>query len=86
MHCEDTKILETNQCQKSDKPLFINYEDIECLIEKIDECKIIPENWSMTKVGKHKNHIMDYNLLTAQDLWKAYYQTLLTILLKEFIK
>ena len=44
MHCEDTKILETNQCQKSDKPLFINYEDIECLIEKIDECKIIPEN------------------------------------------
>ena len=28
----------------------------------------------------------DYNLLIAQDLWKARYQILLIILLKEFIK
>ena len=27
-----------------------------------------------------------YNLLIAQDLWKAYYQILSTIFLKEFIK
>ena len=28
----------------------------------------------------------DYNLMIAQDLWQAYYQFLLIILLKEFIK
>ena len=33
-----------------------------------------------------KLYLTDYNLLTAQDLWKAYYKILLIILLKEFIK
>ena len=28
----------------------------------------------------------DYNLMIAQDLWQAYYQFLVIILLKEFIK
>ena len=28
----------------------------------------------------------DYNLMIAQDLWQAYYQFLLIILVKEFIK
>ena len=28
----------------------------------------------------------DYNLMIAQDLWQAYYQFLLIILLKKFIK
>ena len=34
MPSEDTKILEINQCQKSDKAPFIIYADLECIIEK----------------------------------------------------
>ena len=30
-----------------------------------------------------KPHLIDYNLLIAQDLWQAHYQILLIILLKE---
>ena len=36
MPSEDTKILEFNQYQKSDKAPFIIYADLECLTEKID--------------------------------------------------
>ena len=50
---EDTKILEFNQYEKSDKAPFIIYVDLECIIEKIDECKNIPENSSTIKVSKH---------------------------------
>ena len=53
MSSEDTKILEFNQYQKSDKAPFIIYADLECLIEKIDGCKDTPENLSATKVGEH---------------------------------
>ena len=53
MSSEDTKILEFNQYQKSDKAPFIIYTDIECLIEKIDGCKNNPENSSTTKEGKN---------------------------------
>ena len=53
MPSEDTKILELNQYQKSDKATFIIYADLECLIEKIDGCKNNPENSSTTKVSKH---------------------------------
>ena len=50
---EDTEILELNQYQKSDKVPFIIYADLQCIIEKIDECKNNPENSSTTKVSKH---------------------------------
>ena len=50
---EDTKILEFNQYQKSDKVPFIIYADLECLIEKIDECKNNPQNSFTRKVGEH---------------------------------
>ena len=53
MPFEDTKILEFNQHQKSDKAPFIIYADLECIIEKIDGCKNNPENSSTTKVSKH---------------------------------
>ena len=53
MPCKDTKILEFNQYQKSDKAPFIIYADPECLIEKIKGCKNNPENSSTTKVGAH---------------------------------
>ena len=42
MPFEDTKILEFNQYQKSDKAPFIIYADLECIIEKIDGCKDNP--------------------------------------------
>ena len=41
MSSEHTKMLEFNQYQKSDKAPFINYADLECIIEKIDGIKII---------------------------------------------
>ena len=36
MPSEDTKIIEFNQYQKSDKAPFIIYADLESIIEKID--------------------------------------------------
>ena len=48
----DTKILEFNQYQKSDKAPFIVYTDLKCITEKIDGCKNNPENLSTTKVSK----------------------------------
>ena len=53
MPSEDTKILEFNQYQKSDKAPFIIYVDLECIIEKIDGCKNNPENSSKIKVSEH---------------------------------
>ena len=53
MPSKDTKILELNQYQKSDKALFIIYADLGCIIEKIDECKNNPENPSTRKVNKY---------------------------------
>ena len=50
---EDTKILEFNQYQKSDKAIFVIYADLECITEKIDGCKNNPENSSTTKVSEH---------------------------------
>ena len=53
MSSEDTKILEFDQYQKSDKAPFIIYADLECIIEKIDGCKNNPENSSTSKVREH---------------------------------
>ena len=38
MPSEDTKILEFNEYKESDKTPFVVYADLECLIEKTDEC------------------------------------------------
>ena len=53
--CEnkDTKILEFNQNQISDRAPFIIYVDLKCIIEKIDGCKNNPENSSTLKVCKN---------------------------------
>ena len=53
MPSEDTKILEFNQYQKSDKAPFIIYTDLECIIERIHGCKNNPENSSTTKASEH---------------------------------
>ena len=49
MSSENTKTLEFNQYQKSDKSSFVIYADLECLIEKINGCKNNPENSYTTK-------------------------------------
>ena len=53
MPCQETKTLEYNQYQKSDKAPFIIYADHECIIEYIDGCKCNPENSFTTKKSKH---------------------------------
>ena len=53
MPSEDTKILEFNQYQKSDKASSIIYVELECIIEKINGCKNNSENSSATKVSEH---------------------------------
>ena len=53
MPSEYTKILEFIRDQKSDKAPFIIYEDLECIIERIDGCKNNSENSSATKVSEH---------------------------------
>ena len=53
MPFENTKILEFNQYQNSDKVPFVIYADLECFIEKIDGCENNPENSSTVKVSKH---------------------------------
>ena len=55
MPAEDSKILEFNHYQKSDKAPFIIYADLDSLTEKIDGCKNNPENYCTTKVSEHIN-------------------------------
>ena len=53
MPFKDTKILEFDQYQNSDKAPFIIYVDLACIIENNDGCKNNPENLSTTKVSEH---------------------------------
>ena len=53
MPFDDTRILEFNQYQNSDKAPFIIYADLECIIEKIEGCKNNPKNSTTTKVSEH---------------------------------
>ena len=48
-----TEKLELNQYLKSDKLPFIIYADLECIIEKVDKYKVIPENSSTVKVSEY---------------------------------
>ena len=53
MSFEETKILEFNQNQKSNKVTSIIYANLECILEKIDGCKNNHENSFTTKVSEH---------------------------------
>ena len=53
MPAENTRILEFNQYQQSDKAAFIIYTDLERSVEKIDECKNNPKSSSQTKVSEN---------------------------------
>ena len=67
MPSKNTKILEINQYQKSDKSSFIIYADIEYLIENIDGCENNPENSSATNVNEHEQvfQCLQYHHLKA---------------------
>ena len=58
--------------------------EFDCLAENTEKYKTfsIPIKKEVKRTGKSSK---DYNLLIAQDSWQTYYQTLLTILLKEFV-
>ena len=76
MPSEDTKALEFNQYQKSDKATFIIYVDLECIIEKIDKCKDNPEYSSTTDVSEHipsffsMSPISSFRSIKKQDVYK----------------
>ena len=42
MFSEETKVLQFNQYQKSDKAPFIIYKDLRSIMKKIDRCKNNP--------------------------------------------
>ena len=65
MPSEDTKILEFNQYQKSDKATFIIYANPECIIEKIDGCKNNPENSSTAKVSEHIPSVFSMSTISS---------------------
>ena len=46
-------MLEFNQYRKSDKVPFVNYADLESIIEKTDGCNNNPNNKSTPKVSEH---------------------------------
>ena len=46
---ENNKIIKYNQGEKSIKPPFIIYADLECLLEKISTCYIILKNHQQLK-------------------------------------
>ena len=70
MPSEDTKILDFNQYQTSDKAPFIIYADPECLTEKIDGCKTNPENSFTTKVGEHIPSGFSMSTISSFKKWK----------------
>ena len=60
MPFEDTKKLEFNWCQKSDKVPFILYADLECLRKETDERKNNPKKSSVTEIGQHIHLTLQY--------------------------
>ena len=65
MPSEVTKISEFNQYKKSDKAPLNIYEDIECIIEKIDGCKNNPKNTSTSKVSEHIPSTFSMNTISS---------------------
>ena len=66
MPFEGTEKLELNQYLKSDKLPFIIYADLECIIEKVDKYKVIPENSSTVKVSEYTPS--DFSMPTISSL------------------
>ena len=75
MSSEDTKILEFNQYEKSDKVLFFIQTDLEDIIEKIAGCKKNPENSPTEKVSEHIHQVKISKMYkkNKQDVYRAKY-------------
>ena len=50
---EENKIIKYNQGEKSIKSPFITYDDLECLLEKMNTCYNNPKESSTTEINKH---------------------------------
>ena len=85
MRSEDTKILEFDQFQKSNKAPFIIQAVFECMREKIGGCKNNLEHSSTTKVSKHipsgfsisaissfRSTKNKHDVYRGKDLWKRF--------------
>ena len=79
MPSENTKMLEFNQYQKSDKAPFIIYADLECMLEKIDGCKNnsekssskhIPSSFSMSAISSFRSMCTEVKIV-----WKSFLNT-----------
>ena len=75
MSSEDTKILEFNQYCKSDKPTFIVYADLESLILKINDAKIILKNYlrqTRADIFRQVSQCLQYYYLKAYKISMMY--------------
>ena len=75
MTSEDTKILEFNQYQKSDKASFIIYADLKCLIEKIVS-EHIPSGFSMSTKLQFKRMGNKHFVFRGRDCMKNFCESL----------
>ena len=88
MPSEGTIILKFNQYQKSDKPPFIIYADLECLIEKVDRCKKggehILSGVSMSTISSFKSIRKRYiqKLYRGKDCLKKFCESLRELAMK----
>ena len=89
MSSEDTKLSELIQYKKFNKTPFVIYAYLECLIEKIIECKSKHENSSTTKEAEHtplrfsvsrKSPVKDikrkHEVYIGKDCMKTFYKSL----------
>ena len=79
---EDTKILESDQYQKSSKETFIIYADLECLIENTDGCKKNRKNSCRTKVdyaNEDKKRKAEKSLYRAKEITKKVYNNIMNL-------
>ena len=65
MPSEDTKLLEFNKNQESDKALFGIYDVLESIMDKIEGCKNNPLNSSTTKVSEHISSGFSMSTITS---------------------
>ena len=80
MPSEDTKILESDQYQKSGKAPFVIYADPECLIENIDGCKKNRGNSCRIKVdyaSEDKKTKAEKYLYRAKEITKKVYNNIM---------
>ena len=82
MPSQDTKVLEFNKNQKIDKVPFIVYSDLECLIEKIDGCKIIlkthiSSGFSISTISLFKSIEHKHDVYTVKNCMKKFWESLI---------